>query len=133
MDKRLKYVDISANFYNKANDVSIACKQSQRHCEIIAKQLANRKHKTQEEFEKIESMKEFVLKTSKLNDSVLALLDYMSGLLTEISEDSKVLIEGAIIRDRLKDQSENIESLMEQRDKAATELYELRKNQINSK
>jgi hypothetical protein len=133
MDNRLKYVDISGTFRNQASGILIACKQSQRSCEVMAKQLATRKPKTPEEFDRIEAMKDFVLKTSSLNDKVLSLLDYMTGLLTDISEDSKILIEGAIIRDRLNDQSEQVEILVQQREALITDLYDLRKNQINPK
>jgi len=132
-DRRLKYVDITGIFYNKANDVSIACRQSQRQCENMAKQLATRKAKTPEEFERIESLKEFVLKTTSANEKMLSLLDYVTGLLVEISEDSKVLIEGAIIRDRLKDQEDTVIMLTQQRESLITQMYDLRKDQINSK
>jgi hypothetical protein len=133
IDRRMKYLDISNAFHNQANEVALSCKQSQRTCEKLAKQLASRRAKTSEEFEKIETMKDFVIRTAEMNERVLKLLDYMNGLLLDVADDSKVLIEGAVLRDKLADQSECLEMLMQERDNAVKQVYECRKDQINSK
>lgn len=132
-DKRLKYVDINRAFNGQVSEINIALKVSNRVCEMLANHISKEKPKNPTEFERIEKLKEYVLKTSELNDKVLSLIDYMAGLLTEIGEDSKVLIEGAIIRDRLQLQSDNIQVLLNQREDAIKQVYDLRKDQINPK
>lgn len=132
-DKRLKYVDINQVFHNRANSIVLACKQSNRACEELAKVLKNTKVKDAAQFEKVEKYKEYVIKTSALNDQVIELVDYIHGLLVEVGEDSKTLIEGAVIRDRLMMQSDTIEMLTSQREEDFKMIYEFRKNQINSK
>lgn len=110
-DSRTKYVEISEAFNNRASEIDLFCKQSQRICERLAKHLANARPKTQEETERVDYLKDFVVKVSKNNDATIDLLMYMKGFITDILEDSKVLMEGAILRDKLKFQSDTIEIL----------------------
>jgi len=131
-DSRLKYVEMPREFRHRANDIHILCKQSLRACEVLAKKITNAKTKDHIEFEKNEALKDFVLKTSQANEKTLELLIYINGFLAEIAEDAKVLIDGAILRDKLKDQSLKIENLIEHRESLVKNLYDSRKNQKDS-
>lgn len=112
-DSRLKYVEISNEFNNRATQVDLFCKQSQIICTKLAKKLATENPKTQHEFERSEYLKEFVMKTAKNNEATVELLMYIKGFIQDIMDDSAVLIEGAVLRDKLKDQSTTIEILMQ--------------------
>lgn len=136
-DSRLKYVEMGTVFKDRASAVDLNCKLSQKSCERFALYLAKQKPKTPEQFEKVEVLKDFVLKTSKANEEIMLLIDYMKGLIEDIATDSKVLIEGAILRDKLKFQSDTIQRITEQRNEAIAEIFdhyqdELRKNTANS-
>lgn len=136
-DSRLKYVEMGTVFKDRASAVDLNCKLSQKSCERFALYLAKQKPKTPEQFEKVELLKDFVLKTSKANEEMMLLIDYMKGLIEDIATDSKVLIEGAILRDKLKFQSDTIQRITEQRNEAIAEIFdhyqdELRKNTANS-
>lgn len=130
-DNRLKYLELPDAYKSQASEISLWVKQSQRSCEKLATHLSKEKAKSGIEFERSEYLKDFVLKTSESNEKVLKLLDYLTGFLTEVMEDSKVLIEGAVIRDRLQMQSDSIEVLFETNEKAIQQIHDLRKNQIN--
>lgn len=112
-DSRLKYVEICNEFNARATQVDLFCKQSQMVCTKLARKLATENPNTQHEFERSEYLKEFVMKTAKNNEATVELLSYMKGFLQDIMDDSAVLIEGAILRDKLKDQSTTIEILMQ--------------------
>lgn len=131
-DKKLKYIDINRVFHNRTQQIKLDLKLSNKACEMLAVHVSKRNPKTRIEQEQHDKLTQYALSTSKLNDEVLSLLDYMHGLLTDIGKDSEVLIQGAIIRDRLQMQSDNIEVLIDQREKAIKEVYDLRKNQSNS-
>lgn len=136
-DSRLKYVEMGTVFKDRASAVDLNCKLSQKSCERFALYLAKQKPKTPEQFEKVEVLKDFVLKTSKANEEMMLLIDYMKGLIEDIATDSKILIEGAILRDKLKFQSDTIQRITEQRNEAIAEIFdhyqdELRKNTANS-
>lgn len=136
-DSRLKYVEMGAVFKDRASAVDLNCKLSQKSCERFALYLAKQKPKTPEQFEKVEVLKDFVLKTSKANEEMMLLIDYMKGLIEDIATDSKVLIDGAILRDKLKFQSDTIESGWMLREEMVetirkNKLNELRANTANS-
>lgn len=130
-DSRLKYVEMPREFHHKANEIHIACKQMLRSGEEIAKKLAREKVTTGPEFERNEALKDFVLKSAQSTEKMIDLLTYMTGFLNDIAADAKVLIDGAILRDKLKDQSLKIESLMDHRDTLVKNLYDRRENQIH--
>jgi hypothetical protein len=132
IDSRTKYYEMPTQFKGRANDISLTCKQHLRTCEALAKKLAAEKPKTPQEFEKIEYYKNFVIKTSQLNEQVLGLLEYTHGLLSAISVDS-TLLEEAKIKDTLRIQSETLGLLYEQNDKLVKELYDIRRNKDNIK
>lgn len=121
-DSRLKYLEISETFNNRASEIDLFCKQSQRICELLANRLATKKVKTQAEFENNEYWKEFVMKTALNNERTIELMLWMKGLLTDILEDSQVLIDGAILRDKLKFQSDTILVMMETQNKLTSDL-----------
>lgn len=128
-DARLKYIEMPNQFKGRANEISLTCKQHLRTCEALAKRLAFEKPKTKQEFEKVEYYKDFVIKTSQLNDQVLGLLDYVHGLLNAIAKDSALLDE-AKTKDTLRLQSETIELLYQQNEKLVKDLHDaIRENQ----
>lgn len=129
-DSRQKYLDISIAFNNRATEIDLFCKQSQRVCEMLANHLAKEKPKTAKEFERVEYLKDFVLKTSKNNEATLSMLLYIKGFLIDILDDSKVLMEGAILRDKLKFQSDTIEILQETQNKMVNDFF--REHKTNS-
>lgn len=132
-DSRQKYLDISTAFNNRATELDLFCKQSQRVCELLAKKLASERPKTAHEFEKLEYLKEFVLKTSQSNERTIEFLLYVKGFIEDILDDSKVLIEGAILRDKLKFQSDTILIMQQQEDESVRAIYNLKKNEISSR
>lgn len=132
-DNRLKYLDINKAFGNRTAQIKLDLKVSNKTCEMLAVHLSKQKPKEAKEFERVEMLKDYVLKTSKLNDDVLALMDYVHGLLTDIGNDSSVLIEGAIIRDRLQLQSDTIESLKQDREDYIKKIYDIRKDTFDTK
>src|SRR5688572_9076159 len=100
-DSRHKYVDISEGFNNRSNEIELFCKQSQRTLEVVANRLATKKVRTPVEFENNEYWKDFVAKQATNNEKTIQLLHFIKGFLADILEDSKVLVEGAILRDKL--------------------------------
>jgi hypothetical protein len=121
-DSRLKYLEISEAFNNRATSVALFCKRSQKICELLANRLATKKVKTPAEFENTEYWKNWILETSRNNQETIELLDYMKGLLVDIMEDSKVLMDGAVMRDRLNFAVETIEAKQLIIDKIANEV-----------
>lgn len=127
-DGRLKYLEIPESYKSKAMDVNLWVKQSQRTCEMLAKHLAKQKPKTSEEFERVEFLKEFVLKTSQSNEKVLALLDFITGFLNEVMADGYIYQSGAVIMEQMAMQSDYIADLNKQTSNLK-ELYDIwRKN-----
>jgi gas vesicle protein len=122
-DRRLKYVELPNQFRHRANDIAIISKQHLRHCQALAKQLAGRKPKTADEFEKVEAMKDFVVKSAELNEKTIELLDYVKSVIQEITNDVTDLSETSLIHDRLKDQSEALQMAWSQRDALINDLY----------
>lgn len=131
-DKRLKYVELPNVFFHRANDVDLTSKQHLRYCHKLAQQLAGRKAKNAEEFEKMEAMKHFVLKSAELNEKMIALLDYVKGVLTEIAEDVKPLCQDSMLHDQLRDQSETIVQAWKMRDELINLLYAEKRAEFRS-
>lgn len=132
-DSRQKYLDISEAFNNRATEIDLYCKQSQRLCEQIAKRLAKANPKNGDAFERVEEMKDFILKTSKANERTIEFIQYVKGLLGDVLEDSKVLIDGAILRDKLNFQSDTILIQFQQQEDQVRAIYNLKKNEISSR
>lgn len=110
----MKYLDMSRTFRNRASEIDLSCKTSQRVCVELAKRLARVKAKTPDEFEHVEKMKQIVITTSAANEQMLEMLNYMRGLLLQVCDDAEALVDGANIRNKLEMQSETIEILMQQ-------------------
>ena len=128
-DNRLKYLEMPRQFKDRANDITLTCKQHLRICEQLAVRLAKEKPKTAQEFEKNEYLKNFVIKSSRLNEEVLGVLDYTLALLNEIANDYKIL-QQAQIKDTLRLQSETVEILIQQRDQLVNDLYDVKRQLI---
>lgn len=131
-DSRLKYLEMSTAFSAKINELTLTCKQHLRTCEALAKRLAAENPKTQKEFDKIEFYKDFVIKTSQMNDQAISLVKYTQEIFESILSDSSLLIE-ADVKDTLRLQSESIEVLTNQREELVKMVYELRRDKITSK
>lgn len=129
-DSRQKYLDISQTFNSRATEIDLFCKQSQRVCELLASRLASKKPKTPAEFENNEYWKDFVLKQAQNNQATIELISWMKGLLIDVLEDSKVLMDGAVLRDKLKFQSDTIEVMINEREKQVDEIRA--RNKTNS-
>jgi hypothetical protein len=126
-DHRLKYIELPREFMQRANDVDITSKQHLRYCHKLAEQLSRRKAKTPDEFEKLEAMKDFVIKTSELNEKTIELLKYVQSVLQQIADDTEKMAVDAIALDQLRDQSDTIEYLTKQRETLITEIYARKK------
>lgn len=129
-DGRLKYMEMFSAFTTQALEIDVCCKQSQRACEKMAKQLAARHPKTADEFEKVENMKDFVFRTAQANEKTIKLLEFINKFLQAIAEDAKTLMQGAQIQDQLKDQSETIEHLIQTRESFISQIKQQRQNGI---
>lgn len=129
-DRRLKYVELPRVFEHAANEIDISAKIQIRTCEALAKQIKNSKPKNATEFEKIESLKNFVIKSSELSEKMIDLLAYLKNVLQEIAEDAKGLAANAREFDRLRDQSETIQMLIQQRETIVKAFYDNRKGNI---
>lgn len=129
-DSRLKYVEVPVVFKQKASFVDIHCKTSQKVCERLARSLAKAKPKTPDEFERVEFMKDFVLKTAANNEATIELLQYLKGLLEDILIDHKHFIEGAILRDKLKFQGDTLEKGWQYREELIEEIVKNKKDEL---
>lgn len=119
---RLKYLELPKVFRDRASAIDIHCKTSQRVCEQLAKRLAKEKPKTAQEMDRLEYMKDFVMKTSMCNESTLELLDYMKNWIQAMSEDVLELSNIEAMRDRLKFNEETIKIITQQRNDLMNDL-----------
>lgn len=124
--KPLKYIEIKRSFESLASETRVRTKQSQATLERLAKHLARQKPKDGPEFERVEFLKDFVVKTADANESVLKLIGSIHKGLNDIYEDAEQLCNVAFLQDRVKDQSEVIIMLMNHRDELIKQLYEKR-------
>ena len=125
--KPLKYLEIANQFKHLADETRVRTKLSQATLEKVAKHLARQSPKDGPEFERVEFLKDFVVKTADANESVLKLIEMAHNGFTEIYQDIEALVNVAFLQDRLKDQSDTILVLTAQRDEAIKALYENRK------
>jgi hypothetical protein len=122
IDERLKYVEMPHKFYNIANDIKIASLQQIRQCEEFAKELSRVNPKTPGQFEKSERMKQFLISTHDLNTRTVALIGYIHDFLGKVAQDANTLIEGAVLRDKLKEAGISLEYAWQQRDELIKQL-----------
>lgn len=128
-DSRLKYVEMPIMFYNIANDIEITCRQNMRRCEDYAKRIQHLNPKKLEDIERLEKMKQFLLSSHDQSTRTIMLLDKIKNFLSDVTEDASTLIQGAILRDKLKDASESLEIAWKQRDEAIKRNYEWQRTQ----
>lgn len=132
MDRIYKYIEINNQFNGRVSDIRVNLKVSNKACERLAIFLQKQNPKTQVEFERVEKLKEYVLKTSELNDNVLGLIEYFGNLLTDIVLDAKDLTDALELTKTIEFQSDTITVLTQQCETAIKDYYELRKNTLNS-
>lgn len=128
-----KYLEISNQFNGRVSEIRIALKVSNRVCEMLAKHIQKEKPKNQLEQDRIDKLTDYVIKTSELNDKVLGLIEYTSELLSAVAVDSVALTDATNLLSTIEFQSETIQAVTIQRDNAIKDIYDLRKNQINTK
>lgn len=128
-DSRLKYIEMPMAFYNLANDIEISCRQNMRNCEEYAKKIQHLSPKRLEDIERLDKMKKFLLSSHDQSTRTIMLLDKIKFFLSEIAQDASTLVQGAILRDKLKDASESLEIAWRQRDEAIKRTYEWQRTQ----
>lgn len=121
-DNRLRYIEMVTVFRDRASAIDFQCKQSQRICEKLAKHIANDKPKSGKEFERHEYLKDFVLKTSTANETMIELLKYMNDLIQSLSDDARDLNAIAGLRDIIKFDQQTIQIITQQRNELLDEL-----------
>lgn len=122
-----KYLEIPQEFQRCAGEIDLTSKQHIRIIEKLAKHLAKQKPKTPEEFERVEYLKEFAVKSAQLNDQTIGILNYLRERLNEIYNDYKSFAEGARMNRIIQDQKERLELITQERDDAQNELNELKR------
>ena len=122
-----KYLELPQMFQLKANQIDLTAKQHIRIVEKLAKHLARQKPKTPDEFERVEYLKDFAVKSAQLNEQTVDLLGYLRDTLNEIYNDYKAFHEGARLNRVIRDQGEKIEAITNERNNAQNELNELKR------
>lgn len=127
-DNPLRYIDMVKVFNDRANAISFQCKTSMGTCERLAKHIANDKPKSAKDFERHEFLKDFVLKTSRANETMIDLLDYMKDFLQTLANDSKDLQKIAALKDVIKFDQQTIAIITQQRNDLMDELTAYKRN-----
>ena len=122
-----KYLELPQEFQRRASEIDLTAKQHIRIVERLAKHLARQRPKTPEEFERVEYLKDFCVKSATLNDQTISLLQYLHGMLQAITDDYKVFSEGARLNRIIRDQGERIETMMNERDEIENERNDLKR------
>lgn len=113
-----KYLSLPQIFQQKANEIDITCRQHIRICERLAGHLVRRRPKTAAEFEQVEYLKDFVVKSAELNERTIQLLGYLQKTIQEICNDARALKEGARMNATIRDQGEKIMKALDDLDTA---------------
>lgn len=121
-----KYLELPQAFQMKASEIDIISKQHLRICEKLATHLAKQHPAEPKEFERVEYMKDFVLKSADLNEKTIDLLHYVKSIIQEIADDVSSLREGAALTAKVKLQGEKIMQVMKERDELQDELNQLK-------
>jgi len=121
-DHRLKYVEMPGQFYGMANEIEISAKQQLRSCENFGKKLMRIRPKDAGEFDRIEKMKDFLLASHDLNTRIIQLITKVHELISQVSKDANMLMEGAVYRNKLKDCEDTIVALAQHRDTLLKEI-----------
>lgn len=123
-----KYLELPREFERKAMEIDITSKQHIRIVERLAKHLSKQKPKTAQDFEQVEYLKDFAVKSAQLNEQTVGLLSYLRDRLNELYADYKAYNEGAKLNRIIRDQAERLELITQERDDAQKELNELKRN-----
>lgn len=122
-----KYLELPQTFQRVAGEIDITSKQHLRICEKVAKHLARQRPKTPNEFEQVEYLKEFVVKSADLNEKTIQLLGFLKETIQEITNDAKALSDGANLNRIMRDQGERIGQLIEERYELNKRYHDLRR------
>lgn len=128
-----KYLELPNAFQLQASQIDIISKQHLRICEKLATHLAKQHPTEPKEFEQIEYMKDFVVKSSDLNEKTIDLLHYVKSTIQEIADDVQSLREGATLTAKAKLQGEKIMQVMKERDELQDELNQLKRERRKDK
>lgn len=124
-----KYLELPQFFQQKAGEIDVLCKQHLRVCERLAAHVAKQKPKTPQEFERVEYLKDFVVKSAELNDRTSEILGYVKERIQDVCSDVTAIKEGAQLKAIIRDQGEKIEKLIKERDEFMHKYYGLRKTE----
>lgn len=121
-----KYLELPTEFKLRSIEVDVTCKQHMRVIERLAKHLAREKPKTAQEFERVEYLKDFCVKSAQLNEQVIGLLEYLTERLNEMYRDYKQFAEGARSVRIIRDQDERLKVITRERDELQNQLNDAR-------
>ena len=122
-----KYLELPQEFQRRASEIDITAKQHMRIVEKLAKYLSKQKPINPADFERVEYLKDFVVKSAALNEQTINLLRYLTDRLNEMYKDYKAFSDGARLNAIIRDQGEKILLTMKERDQAQNELNELKR------
>lgn len=127
-DSRMwKYLELPQEFQRRAGEIDLTAKQHARIIERLAKHLARQRPKAPEEFERVEYLKEFAVKSAVLNDQVINLLAYLRDRINEMYADYEAFRDGARLSRVIRDQGERLDQITNERDELENELNELKR------
>lgn len=121
-----KYLELPQEFARRATEIDITSKAHIRIVESLAKHLAKQRPKEPKEFERVEYLKDFAIKSAQLNEQTVGLLGYLRDRLNEMYADYKAFADGANLNRIIRDQGEKIEMVTKERDDLQKELNELK-------
>jgi hypothetical protein len=101
----LKYLDLPKIFMAKSVEVTIAIKQQNRMIEELIPTVKGN-----------EKMADFLIKSAETNEAVESMLVYLKDLLQEVAHDANFLVEGAKVRNKLKDMQYLVDTAVRQRE-----------------
>jgi hypothetical protein len=108
-----KYLDMPKKFYGIAVEADIACKQVER----ATKELIPRARGD-------EQLSDYLMKVCELYEKTDKLITDTKALLQEIGYDCKAVMEGADIRNKMREHLDMIDVLIHQREQLITQLNE---------
>lgn len=124
-----KYLELPQVFQQRAGEIDVTCKQHLRICERLAGHLAKQKPETPKDFEQVEYLKDFVVKSAELSERTSELIDYIKIKVQEVCNDATALKDGARLNATIKEQGEKIEKLIKERDEFMHKYYGIKKTE----
>lgn len=122
-----KYLELPQEFQRRAGEIDLTAKQHARVIERLAKHLALQRPKAPEEFERVEYLKDFCIKSAQLNEQTIDLLAYLRDRINEMYADYEAFRDGARLNRVIRDQGERLEMITNERDALQDELNELKR------